>query len=80
MSAVRRGKETTSLLVLESVADASDTDPCELPPLYETIDPERLDHFVTGADDDPNRRIEFTYAGYHVTVTGPDDVTVSSAD
>lgn len=72
-------RDHPSLLVVEAVAEESGTPPDELPPLYDTVDPERLDAIVGGAEDDPHRRVEFTYSGFHVTVEGS-DVTVSSVD
>lgn len=50
--------------VVATVADEAGTDPADLPPLYETIDPEEL----TGLPATRGSRLEFTYSGYEVAV------------
>ena len=71
--------EPISVVVVRAVAVLENTDPMELPPLYQVIDPEALDALV-GAAPGPPRLIEFDYCGYevivregtHVTVAGPE--------
>lgn len=59
--------------VVQTVADRADSDPLELPPLYESVDPDALDAFVRGTADG---RVEFRYAGYAVTVDSRGEVEV----
>ena len=59
--------------IVESVADSSDSDPLELPPLYERIDPDALEAFVAGTEDG---LVEFRYAGHAVTVDSRGEVQV----
>ena len=60
-----------SQAVSERVAACEGVDLTELVPLYEAIDPEALNRLVeTSRSTDSALRIEFTYPGYDVTVTG----------
>jgi len=58
--------------VISSVAEHNGTDPLELPPLYDSIDPDALDASIDALE---NGRIQFRYAGQFVTVES--DMTVS---
>ncbi|WP_394353989.1 HalOD1 output domain-containing protein [Haloarcula sp. JP-L23] len=41
----------------------------ELPPLYETIDPDALDTLLDSLDEDNTAfSLEFTYAGQHISI------------
>lgn len=57
--------ETVSERVVRSVADNTNTDPLELPPLFDTVDPDALDALVRSLSDG---ELTFTYAGCAVTV------------
>ena len=62
--------DVSSAVVL-AVADATDTSPFELPPLYDSIDPDALDAvFQSGVDGRSRSEISvtFTMAGCTVTV------------
>lgn len=49
------------------IADREEADPRDLPPLYETIDPEHLQGLIESTQD--NTAVsEFTYYGYDVSV------------
>jgi hypothetical protein len=67
-----------SQAVVEAVAEAEGVDPMGLhTTLYEVIDPDALDAlFQSSSADVAGPRIEFTYHGYVVTVTG-DGVAVT---
>ncbi|WP_222916768.1 HalOD1 output domain-containing protein [Natrinema sp. SYSU A 869] len=54
-----------SMAIIDLVAQTSDTDPVELQPLYDVIDPDLLDSLPgeTGFTG-----LEFSYQGYTVTV------------
>ena len=61
----------TSEAVVERIANRKGVDPLELTPLYEAVDPDALDSLVTpGEGNDSALRIEFTYHGYELRVTG----------
>ncbi|QRV17800.1 hypothetical protein JMJ58_22475 (plasmid) [Haloterrigena salifodinae] len=64
--------------VVSAVAEAEGVDPVDLPPLYETIDPEALNDLLSSRDDSTVATVEFEYAGYAVTVRGEGMVTVCS--
>lgn len=74
-------RETVSERVVAAVADATDTSPIDLtPPLFSVVDPEALDALVESigtAPTDSMGRIEFTYCGCDVTVTGDGRVTIT---
>lgn len=69
--------------VIAAVADATETDPLALEPLYKTVDPEALDElFATdplGTDRSPDN-VTFSYNGCDVTITGDGSVHVSQPD
>ncbi len=71
-----------SVQIVEAVAESAGVDPLELPPLYETIDPEAIDALVAdseaGQSSSPDV-IEFAYADYAVTVYGDQTVEVADA-
>lgn len=65
---------SNAVAVVYAVADAEDTGPLDLPPLYDAIDPDYLDRL--GADPTTDDSALFTYAGYLVHVTASGDVSV----
>ena len=64
--------------VVSAVAEKEGVSECELPMLYDSIDPEALkelfEHATTRTDTE--LLVQFSYAGYTVTVQGPNDVTI----
>ncbi|WP_245742126.1 HalOD1 output domain-containing protein [Natrinema salaciae] len=67
------------MTVIDLVARTDDTEPIELEPLYDAIDPDLLDSLP---DADGFTELEFSYEGYAVTVADADDgveVTLESA-
>lgn len=67
--------EPISIGIVRAVAVLENTDPMELPPLYQVLDPEALDALVE-SNPGPPKRIEFDYYGYEVIVREGDHVTV----
>ena len=55
--------------VVSLVAQEESCDPLELPPLYESVDPEALDRICEVADGS-SLRISFDYSDYTVLVDG----------
>lgn len=51
---------------MEAVANYSDTDVMDLPPLFYSIDPDALDALIRSMSDGS---VSFTYAGQRITVT-----------
>ncbi|PSQ46321.1 hypothetical protein BRD15_09595 [Halobacteriales archaeon SW_6_65_15] len=52
-----------------AVADIAGVDPLEIDPLFDTVDPEKLDDFVeSGGAPEVGGRMEFTFADHDVTV------------
>lgn len=76
--AERTTKRELTTDVVYTVADVSDTDPTDLPPLYDAIDTDALNDLVAGSHDGALRTIAFQYCGYTVTVTGDGDINVAS--
>jgi len=65
--------------VIRAVAEETETDPADLPPLYGVIDPDALDavfdgRHETGSDSD-DRELRLSYAGREISVRS-DEVTV----
>lgn len=65
--------ESPTLATVRAVAAATNREPTELPPLYETADPEALDTIFSGhtvhpqRDDSPTSDTEFTSSGENLT-------------
>lgn len=76
------GTQTASLAVIEAVAAVSGTDPIELPPLYDVVNPDALDAMFEPHDrrEGSNLRVEFTYNGFDVVVREGPEVTVDLED
>ena len=56
--------------IVTEIAARSDTEPTELPPLFDAVDPDALTSIFAPTETEAARtgRIEFPYAGYEVTV------------
>ncbi len=67
--------DSISLHVIEALADATDTAPNELDPLYNTIDPEALDRLFR-PDSSDEIRVTFEYGDSHVEIRGDGTVVV----
>lgn len=59
--------DSISLTVIDALADATETDPTELEPLYHVVDPEALDQLFTG-NATVNGRVQFSYGDHAVEV------------
>ncbi|SDR34822.1 HalOD1 output domain-containing protein [Natronobacterium texcoconense] len=67
-----------SMVVIDLVAHETGTDPLELEPLYDTIDPDVIDALV---ESDGFTSLEFAYEGRTIRVEDVDgDLRVSFAD
>jgi hypothetical protein len=72
--------QPVSQTVVLAVAEATGDDAMELPPLYDTVDPDALNELFdssTGGAVGRSGRVEFTYAGCDVTVHADERVAVS---
>ncbi|MDG5761945.1 hypothetical protein QA600_21725 [Natronococcus sp. A-GB1] len=67
---------TPVVAVVSAVADAAGTDPLELPPLSNVINPEALNDLVGAEKSSGLESISFEYAGYDVVVSGAGDIEV----
>lgn len=77
----RPSREMTPVVaVVAAVADAAGTDPLELPPLGNAIDPEALNDLVDPERSTGLESIAFEYAGYDVVVAGTGDVRVNRSE
>lgn len=66
-----------SICVVEAVAEASETDPRDLRPLYETLDPDSLNQLFESPPDSRTGRITFIFEGCRVTVDTEGLIAVS---
>ncbi|EMA30450.1 HalOD1 output domain-containing protein [Halobiforma nitratireducens] len=67
--------DSPSLRVVDAIADTTDTDPLELEPLYNIVDPEALDRLFKN-DADVRASVRFEYAGHTVEVRSDGTVLV----
>ncbi len=58
-----------TLAVVSAVAELDRVDSSELPPLFDSIDPEALNALFPENGDRSARRVNFRYCGYDVTVS-----------
>ena len=67
-----------SWAVVQAVAVATDTDPTELVPLYDSVDTDALDALLLRARNGNNSpvSVSFSFAGRSVTVDSDGDVVV----
>ncbi|MFC7080647.1 HalOD1 output domain-containing protein [Halorussus caseinilyticus] len=72
-------KRSTSQRVITAVAEATDSDPTEVGPLYHVIDPDALDRLFspTRGSGRNGGHVEFTFGGCDVVVSGNGDVEVT---
>lgn len=69
--------------VIKAVADERGMDPLELEPLYRVLDPDCLNRIFEGDPSLAGRdalRIEFTFGGCRVAVSGDESITASPID
>ena len=76
------GTQTASLAVIEAVSAVSGTDPIELPPLYDVVNPDALNALFEPHErrTDSNLRVEFSYNGFDIVVRGGSEVVVRLED
>lgn len=65
---------TVSERIISETASIEGVDPTDLPPLYNSVDPDALEQMVESLDE--TCTIKFDYSGYSVTVTGDGSVSV----
>mgnify|MGYP000496680950 CR=1 FL=1 len=66
--------------VVKSIAEKDGTDPLDLPPLYESVDPDALDALFTPDSREPVLgKATFTHAGYEVTVAYDGEVVITAS-
>ncbi|WP_202979382.1 HalOD1 output domain-containing protein [Natrinema versiforme] len=71
----RLSNSPPSMAVLRKVSVEKGVDSTDLAPLYDSVEPDALDAlFDHGFDGE----LSFSYEGFRVTVSGPDDVNVTS--
>jgi hypothetical protein len=72
--------ESPSRTIIHRISEVTDQNISQLPPLYETIDPDALDNLLNSIEgNDTFVSIEFTYAGEQISIdTDGLLVTVSS--
>ena len=64
--------------VVETVAEAMDTDPRDLPPLYEVVDPDALDTLFKPVGGRLGLKISFEYIGHEITITDDGEVVITA--
>ena len=65
--------------VVAVIAEKSGTDPLELPPLYESVDPDALDALFTPDSREPVLgEVTFTHAGHEITVAYDGEVVITA--
>jgi len=72
--------QLVSIQIVEAVAETAGVDPLELPPLYETIDPEAIDALIADLEAGQSTSadiIKFAYADHMVTVHSDQTVEVT---
>lgn len=73
-----RDYDSLSTAIVEAVAAATDREPTDLPPLYESIDTDALDAIAAGWTANTDRRdyVSFAFAGVDVAVESDGGIEV----
>lgn len=74
-SALDHHNDSPSLRVIDALATTTGTDPLELDPLYEAVDPEALDKLFQD-DSGAFAVVSFEYEGHSVEVRGDGTISV----
>lgn len=72
-----------STAIIELIAEATDCDPIDLEPLYESVDPDALDRLVRGNGVDPHDQrlsVSFSFDGHAVAVRSSGVVELYEGD
>lgn len=64
--------------VITTVAEVTDSDPTELPPLNDSIDPEALNTLFTSQPSASRVEVSFRYAKYRIIIQENGEVSVQS--
>ncbi|WP_049924355.1 HalOD1 output domain-containing protein [Halopiger djelfimassiliensis] len=68
-------QDSPSLRVIDALAAATETDPLELDPLYDAVDPEALDRLF-GPEANGNATVQFAYDDHAVEIRSDGTVSV----
>lgn len=74
----QRDRSISTTIVI-AMSRASETEPNDLPPLYEAVDPDALDAVFASPGKQPGRTdvtVRFPYAGHEVSVHGDGEICV----
>lgn len=76
------GDRSIAELVTNALAAVSGTDPLDLPPLYQAVDPDALELVVRQPDSQPRQAcfIGFTVGNWGVIVTGAGEIQIYSRE
>lgn len=76
-----RDDESPSQAIARAVAAVEGVSQTELPPLYETIEPDALDAFfdVPQSTSDAERRVSFSYLNYEIDVHQRGEIVLTEA-
>ncbi|OVE83836.1 HalOD1 output domain-containing protein [Natronolimnobius baerhuensis] len=73
-------EQSVTEAVIDAVATATGTDPIELPPLYDSIDPDALNTLFDRQREGAGLEMAFFYADYHIAIEGGDRIIVSATE
>lgn len=68
--------QTLAIVVVSAVAEREQVPAHELPPLYDSVDPDALEALFRHSPRDDSLAVSFAYAGYEVTVRSGWQVTL----
>lgn len=72
-------EDQPSTAIIQAVAQRKGTEPLDLPPLYEYVDPEAIDSLLLTAAENDNASIEvqFDYLEHTITITSDGHFSIS---
>lgn len=68
--------DTTLVDIVTHVADRERVSTADLPPLYDSVDPDALEQLLSRSGSNSGVSVSFTYYGYHITTHGDDRIYV----
>lgn len=73
-----RDDETAVLAVVCALSAATGSTATEIPPLYDSIDPDSLNRLCTSLSGE--YRVEFTHHGFHITLVDGETIELRAVD
>jgi hypothetical protein len=62
------GTRSLTTAIVSEIASAEDVDVLDVPPLFDSVDPDALESLAAAADETARLTVEFDHSGYRIRV------------